>query len=380
MKTPNLKLNTDILTRVATIDEFKGEWKALKNMQPDILTYLKKVATIESIGSSNRIEGNKLSDKEIEKLLSNLKTTSFKSRDEEEVAGYADLSNLIFEDYEIIPFTENYIKQMHSILLKYSSKDERHRGEYKTLSNSVSAFDENGNEIGIIFETATPFDTPHLMEELVNWTNDNLKNKSLHPIILISIFIVHFLAIHPFQDGNGRLSRALTNLLLLKSGYNYVSYSSLEAVIEDNKEAYYLALRKTQGTFKSSSPDYEPWIDFFTKALEKQKVRLEYKLEHINDVNDNKQNTTVTNDLENNYRNDNQHNKNDLNIYTFNDLPETAIKILELFNKENRITISYIKNNIEDSESKIKRSLALLQNKNLLKKCGVTNGCWYVRV
>ena len=112
MKTPNLKLNTDILTRVATIDEFKGEWKALKNMQPDILTYLKKVATIESIGSSNRIEGNKLSDKEIEKLLSNLKTTSFKSRDEEEVAGYADLSNLIFEDYEIIPFTENYIKQM----------------------------------------------------------------------------------------------------------------------------------------------------------------------------------------------------------------------------------------------------------------------------
>ena len=142
--------------------------------------------------------------------------------------------------------------------------------------------------------------------------------------------------------------------MLLKSGYNYVSYSSLEAVIEDNKEAYYLALRKTQGTFKSSSPDYEPWIDFFTKALKKQKVRLEYKLEHIDDINK--------------------------NINDLNDLPETAIKILELFNKENRITISYIRDNIEDSEGKIKRSLTLLQKKNLIKKYGVTNGCWYVKL
>ncbi len=149
MKISNLKLNIDILNRIAMIDEFKGSWKALKQMQPDILTYLKKVATIESIGSSNRIEGNKLSDKEIETLLSNIKTTSFKSRDEEEIAGYAVLSNLIFNDYEIIPFTENYIKQMHSILLKHSSKDERNRGEYKTLSNSVSAFDESGKEIGV---------------------------------------------------------------------------------------------------------------------------------------------------------------------------------------------------------------------------------------
>ena len=133
MKISNLKINTDILNRIATIDEFKGEWKALKKMQPDILTYLKKIATIESIGSSNRIEGNKLSDKEIETLLSNIKTTSFKNRDEEEIAGYAELANLIFNDYEIIPFTENYIKQMHSILLKHSTKDERHRGEYQTL-------------------------------------------------------------------------------------------------------------------------------------------------------------------------------------------------------------------------------------------------------
>lgn len=381
MKISNLKINTDILNRIATIDEFKGEWKALKKMQPDILTYLKKIATIESIGSSNRIEGNKLSDKEIETLLSNIKTTSFKNRDEEEIAGYAELANLIFNDYEIIPFTENYIKQMHSILLKHSTKDERHRGEYKTLSNSVSAFDENGKEIGVIFETATPFDTPHLMEELIDWTNDTLKNKSLHPIILIAIFVVHFLVIHPFQDGNGRLSRALTNLLLLKSGYNYVLYSSLEAVIEDNKEAYYLALRKTQGTFKSTSPDYETWIDFFIKSLEKQKLRLEYKLEHIDDISRNTNNTlNILNNGQSKITNDNSKNIQTDNNIDINNLPETAVKVLQLFNNQNRITISYIKNNIGDSESKIKRALILLQKKNLIKKYGVTNGCWYVKL
>ena len=134
------KINNEILNRISIIEEFRGEWKAIKQMSPEILNYLKKVATIESVGASNRIEGNKLSDKEVEKILSNVKMTSFKSRDEEEVAGYAEVSNLIFNDYEIVPFTENYIKQLHSILLKYSSKDERHRGEYKTLSNSVSAF------------------------------------------------------------------------------------------------------------------------------------------------------------------------------------------------------------------------------------------------
>lgn len=136
------KINNEILNRISLIDEFKGEWKAIRQMSPEVLNYLKKIATIESVGSSNRIEGNKLSDKEVERILSNVKMTSFKSRDEEEVAGYEEVSNLIFNDYEIIPFTENYIKQLHSILLKYSSKDERHRGDYKTLSHSVSAFDE----------------------------------------------------------------------------------------------------------------------------------------------------------------------------------------------------------------------------------------------
>ncbi len=359
MKTPNIQLNNNIVNMLSIIDEFKGEWKALKEMQPDVLTSLKIIATIESVGSSNRIEGNKLSNKEIESLLSNLKSTSFKSRDEEEVIGYAKLSDLVFNDYEIIPFTENYIKQMHKILLEYSSKDEKHRGEYKTLSNSVSAFDENGKEIGIVFETATPFDTPRLMEELIDWTNNTLKNRTLHPIITIAIFVVNFLAIHPFQDGNGRMSRILTNLLLLKAGYNYIPYSSLEAVIEDNKSAYYLALRQTQSTLKKSNSNYDAWIDFFVKSLEKQKIRLEYKIEHISDHN-----SIILDD----------------NNIDLNSLPITATKILDLFNKTSRIDISYIKDNIDDSEGKIKRSLLLLQKKNIIKKYGTTKGCWYVKL
>ena len=365
----NYTINSDILNKISQIDEFKGEWKAIKQMEPDVLAHLKKVATIESIGSSNRIEGNKLSDKEIEKLLSNIQITSFKNRDEEEVGGYAEVSNLIFDDYEIIPLNENYIKQLHSILLKYSTKDSRHKGEYKTISNSVSAFDQNGNEIGIVFETATPFDTPRLMSELIQWTNHNLENRIIHPIIVIAIFIVHFLAIHPFQDGNGRLSRLLTNLLLLKCGYNYVMYSSLESIIEENKSSYYLALRKTQTTINADNPNYDNFIIFFINSMEKQKLSLEYKINQLK-LNIN----TIDNEK--------QQSNNKLNAsitINLNELPETAMNIYKLFENMDRVTIKYLKNNIEATESKIKRALALLQEKNLIKKYGVTNGCWYVK-
>ena len=366
-----LIISNEVLNRISIIDEFKGEWKAIRQMNPDTLNYLKKVATIESVGSSNRIEGNKLSDKEVEKILSNLKMTSFKSRDEEEVAGYAEVSNLVFNDYEIIPFNENYIKQLHSILLKHSTKDERHRGEYKNISNSVSAFDKDGKEIGVVFETATPFETPKLMEELIKWTNDNIENRIFHPLIVIAIFVVRFLAIHPFQDGNGRLSRVLTNLLLLKSGYNYIQYSSLEAVVEDNKSEYYIALRKTQGTFKTDEVDYDTWIDFFIKILEKQKVRLEYKIKQI-------EYKEKDNDIkEKNI--DNIKNINNENKKVLDELPIAAANIYKLFGSVDRLDLKYIREHISESEGKIKRSLKLLQEKGLIKKYGVTNGCWYVR-
>jgi len=246
MKEPFINITKDILRLVAELDEFKGEWKALGNLAPHRLKALKKIATIESVGSSTRIEGVKLTDREVEQLLSGFDTRSFRSRDEEEVAGYAEAMNLVFESFQEILVTENHIKQLHSILLKYSLKDVRHRGEYKKLPNHVEAFDHNGKSLGIIFETALPFETPMKMETLLKWTNHNLEAKELHPLLIIAIFIVHFLAIHPFQDGNGRLSRILTTLLLSQNGYSYIPYSSLESIFEQNKYNYYLALRKAQ--------------------------------------------------------------------------------------------------------------------------------------
>ncbi len=278
-RTDALLITPEILRLIARIDEFKGAWRALGSLAPDRLTALRRVATIESIGSSTRIEGSKLTDREVEKLLSNLAIQTFETRDEQEVAGYAELMDLVFSSWRDIPFNENHLKQLHQILLHHSQKDARHRGQYKTHSNSVAAFDETGQQIGIVFETASPFDTPHLMAELVAWVNDERDKAQLHPLLIVAIFVGVFLEIHPFQDGNGRLSRTLTTLLLIQAGYAYVPYSSLESVIELNKEAYCLALRQTQGSIRTDAPNWQPWLVFFLRSLAEQVRRLEKKVE-----------------------------------------------------------------------------------------------------
>lgn len=278
MKIHSLQITPEFLKLIAEIDEFRGGWNSVHLLTPERLKALKHVATIESIGSSTRIEGVKLTDKEIEALLGRIGTQSFKSRDEQEVAGYAEVMETLFESHELIPLTENYLMQLHSMLLRHSSKDERHRGQYKTLNNHVEAFDAQGNSLGIVFQTATPFETPRRMEELLRWTRDTLADKAIHPLLVVGIFTVVFLAIHPFQDGNGRISRILTTLLLLKAGYAYVPYSSLESVIERNKEGYYLALRRTQGTLEQDAPDWLPWLSFFLRALKAQKDHLMVKM------------------------------------------------------------------------------------------------------
>ncbi len=272
-------ITPELLRMIAEIDEFKGRWEALGNLPPERLSALKRIATIESVGSSTRIEGVKLGDDEIERLLSGLDVRSFRSRDEQEVAGYAELMELIFESFADIPLTENTVCQLHGILLKHSHKDERHRGGYKTLSNNVEAFDADGRSVGIIFETATPFDTPRLMEALVAWTNEALAKGKHHPLLLIAVFVVRFLAVHPFQDGNGRLSRALTTLLLLRSGYRYVPYSSLERIIEDTKDEYYMALRRAQTTLDKDELQLIDWLNFFVRAMHRQKEVLAKKIE-----------------------------------------------------------------------------------------------------
>lgn len=278
IKTDSLLITPDILSLITKIDEFKGAWRAFGRLAPERLASLRRVATIESIGSSTRIEGSRLTDQQVERLLANLKIQSFDTRDEQEVAGYAKVMDLIFSEFDYIPISENYIKQLHALLLEYSDKDDWHKGNYKTTSNSVAAFDEMGRQIAVVFETATPFDTPHLMLELITWYQDSIKEAILHPLLIVGIFIVTFLEIHPFQDGNGRLSRILTTLLLLKSGYSYVPYSSIESIIEQNKQGYYLALRQTQGTIRTESPNWQPWLVFFLQTLYAHMKRLEAKV------------------------------------------------------------------------------------------------------
>jgi Fic family protein len=277
-----LQITPEQLALIGRIDEFKGTWRALGTLAPERLTVLKKVATIESIGSSTRIEGSRLSDREVEHLLANLQVQRFASRDEQEVGGYAQVMALVFDAWQDLPPSENHIRQLHRDLLIHSSKDAWHRGGYKTSANSVVALSETGKQIGVVFETATPFDTPRLMTELVEWFELSLAAKVWHPLMLIGVWVVVFLEIHPFQDGNGRLSRVLTTLLLLRAGYAYVPYSSLEAVIERSKEAYYLALRQTQGTIRSDAPgmpNWQPWITYFLRALAKQTEHLAVKME-----------------------------------------------------------------------------------------------------
>ena len=268
-----------ILKLVAEIDEFKGRWRALKTLSPETLQQLRRIAAIESIGSSTRIEGSHLSDLEVAKLLSGLGSQSFQDRDEQEVAGYAKAMEMVFDGWDNILLTENHIRQLHQALLQFSIKDERHRGHYKTNPNNVAAFDADGKQIGIIFETATPFQTPFEMTKLLNWFSETQKEERLHPLLIAGIFVVWFLAIHPFQDGNGRLSRVLTTLLLLRFGYSYVPYASLERIIEDNKPGYYSALRETQQSMKADVPHWESWLVFFLRCLSRQKHGLEKRIE-----------------------------------------------------------------------------------------------------
>ncbi len=348
MKDPNLYLTPDIVKLVAEIDEFKGRWQALENLSPERLSALRKVATVESVGSSTRIEGAKLTDAQVETLLSGLGKTSFESRDEQEVAGYAYAMDLVFEAFADLRLTENHIRQLHQTLLRYSHKDEHHRGAYKTLDNHVVAFDADGHEIGVIFETTTPFDTPREIEELVAWTVKVIDEEALHPLLIIAVFVVTFLAIHPFQDGNGRLSRVLTTLLLLRAGYDYVPYASLESVIEENKDLYYKALRRTQTTLKGDAPDWEPWVGFFLRCLKKQKNNLAQRLDRDQIAGDD--------DAE---------------------LPEISLKILALLRTHGRRNIVQITEATGANRNTIKLRLRELVSAGKIRRHGKARATWY---
>ncbi len=258
------------------IDHLQGQWIGGAQLNPQALGRLKRSTLVTSSGASTRIEGAKLSDEDVAKLMRGLSVTKFADRDKQEVRGYYELLENVFNSWKHLPFTESTIKHFHQELLKYGTKDVRHRGEYKKGENHVEMFDAHGKSLGVMFETTPAYLTPKQMQELVEWTQITLKDSERHALVIIANFIVEFLAIHPFQDGNGRLARILTNLLMLKSGYAYVPYVSHEKLIEDNKASYYLALRDSQTTFKMPKENIDHWLEFFlTVSLEQARQAID---------------------------------------------------------------------------------------------------------
>lgn len=340
-------ITPEMLSLIAEIDEFKGAWRALGRLTPERLGRLRRVATIESTGSSTRIEGAKLTDLEVEALLSRAASRLLATRDEQEVVGYAEVMDLILSTHEAIPVSESHIKQLHSMLLRHVEKDARHRGEYKKIGNQIEAFDASGASLGVIPRTTSPFDTPREMRELVDWFTQEYEAGSLHPLIVTGVFVVVFLAIHPFQDGNGRLSRALTTLILLKYGYAFVPYASLERIIEQTKDGYYLALRRTQGTLRNDSPDWTPWLTYFVRSLREHKKRLETKIEKEHVMRE--------------------------------ALSELAVTILELAADHGEVSVSGIMRVTGAPRGTVKKRLTELLAAGQLKQVGVGRATRYVR-
>ncbi len=344
----SLPITPEILSLVAEVDEFKGRWQALRTLAPDRLTALRRSATIESIGSSTRIEGAKLSNHQVAQLLGSLSSESFRSRDEQEVAGYARVMDLVFESWPDIPISENHLQQLHAELLRFSEKDERHRGDYKKFPNHVAAFDPDGKQIGIVFETAAPFDTPQEMAALFAWFDQARTEATMHPLLRTAVFVVRFLAIHPFQDGNGRLSRVMTTLLLLQAGYAYVPYSSLESIVEDNKEKYYLALRQTQLSLRQPVPDWEPWLVFFLQSVVRQTRLLAAQIAAEKDA--------------------------------LAALTPLARAITDLLNVQGRVSVAEIVKVTQASRNTVKATLANLRRQGLLVQHGKGRGVFYTKL
>jgi Fic family protein len=350
MKT-KLNFNSEVYQKLSqqlrVLDTFKGRWQARENQEGQYLKELRKIATIESIGASTRIEGSKLLDQEVEKLLASVKITKFESRDQQEVIGYYYALKVILDNYEDIGITERYIHQLHGILLKYSEKDQAHRGKYKTSSNKVVANYPDGT-YRVLFDPTSPYLTPLEMKQLIKWTRQRMHKQDMHPLIITAGFVYEFLSIHPYKDGNGRLSRLLTTLLLLKQDYLFIQYVSFENVIEIRKEEYYRVLMEGQ---KNRYKDFEcinEWVLFFMECLITLTQRLEAKYD------------------------------------TYSKLKIALNKrqqlVLDFVGKNEPAQVSEIEKALKFSRNTLKKDLAYLVREGLLLRTGDRRGARYYRV
>lgn len=349
----NTKVSDIIQRKLSQIDFFNFEWGLKSNESISIwLNELKHTATIQSIGSSTRIEGSALSNEEVEELLTSITIQKFQSRDEQEVLGYYDAIKVIYENYKEIKLTESFVKQLHGTLLKYSTKDTRHKGKYKALSNKVIAKLPNGQS-KIVFNTTEPYLVDKEMSELIAWSNDHFKKEDIHHLLIIGLFVYEFLSIHPFQDGNGRLSRLLTNLLMMREGYTFIQYLSLEHIIENQKQMYYRALMDGQRNRYSSKEDISMWIIFFLDCIESAIDRLQAKLEPIRNLSRKAIKTDV-------YLNDRQR------------------QILAFMKRKQSLKLSDIVDELTNiSRITLIRDLKYLVENKLIKKSGKGRGTFY---
>jgi Fic family protein len=268
-----------IVALLAEIDGIRGEFKSGLRMTPRAITHIKRSTLVTSAGASTRIEGAKLTDEEVQKIMQGLAVSKFADRDSQEVQGYLETLQNVFDGYKTLPFRESTILSLHKELLKYSTKDEQQRGVYKKKENTVGVLGSDGKVARIMFETTPAYLTPKEMQELVEWTSEAFEKNRFHPLLIIANFIVEFLKIHPFEDGNGRLSRVLTNVLLLRSGYQFVQYVSHEQLVEKRKDEYYIALRKSQETFRTDHDTIVPWLNFFLAVVKEQATKALVYLE-----------------------------------------------------------------------------------------------------
>jgi Fic family protein len=329
-----------IMQQLSIVDSFKGGWNTIELQHSKHLKELKKIATIESIGSSTRIEGATLTNAEVEKLLKNIKITKLKTREQTEVVGYYEALEIILENFATINLTENYLHQLHSILLKHSSKDQRHKGKYKNLSNKVVANYPDGTQ-RIIFKTTEPHLTAFEMQNLIQWTNERFETKDTHPLITIAVFIYEFLSVHPYQDGNGRLSRLLTTLLMIKQDYKFIQYVSFENIIEAQKSAYYKALMNGQKNRGKTTEKIDQWVLFFMDCMVTLTQRLQAKYDTYSQLD--------------------------------KALNERQQKIIQLLKKLKKAQIKDIAEAFTNhSRNTLKKDIALLVNEGLILKIGTS--------
>lgn len=259
---------------LSEIDRFDASWSIIKRREGASLLQLRTMATIKSVGASTRIEGSQMTDKEVQTFLEKLNISSLEDRDSQEVAGYFSTLEVIIENHDQLSISEYNIKSLHNSLMRYSEKDKWHKGNYKQHSNAVEANFPDGSR-QIIFQTTPPgYQTEDQMRSLVKWYQNE---KEVHPLVKTSILAYEFLSIHPFQDGNGRLSRLLTTLSLIQQGYDWVQYVSFEHEIENSKKDYYKNLRHCQAL--RPGEDITEWIIYFLNSLLSVKYKLSDKIE-----------------------------------------------------------------------------------------------------